>query len=774
MFVSLLPASLRTSLPRAFGFAALAVLALQGQVALAQEDVSPSEAQDDKAKPDEQRSEEGNTAHEDALISEETFRASLPELSADDDELGEALEPIEAFEKRFEARTLADSPIRDDEPETTDAAPPAKDDEGRAERPDRPRFTDPDLAQPLSPLGEFEAPPLDFTPAPVEDDTADPALRYRWQVTGLAQADAQTRVDLEEQFEALSALKQGDGKAANTAMLTARLADDKALLTRILRAEGWYMAEVRGRLVPAQRADKITALATLTVEAGPRFTVSRIVIEADPTIPDDLIEGAISLKPGDPITASRIQLNEALVAKTLPENGYPFAKIGPRDIALNPETAGGVYTLPVDTGPRARIGGFATSEGAVFDAEHIADIARFARGDLFDSRDLDDLRRALAATTLLRSYSVEPQATGEDAGDGAQYVTIQVDQTAGPPRTLAGTVGYGSGQGLRFEGSWAHRNLFPPEGALTASLIAGTLEQGAALAFRRANAGARDHTFDLGVSALRANFDAFEAVTGRVGATYSYVSTPIWQKRVTYAFGAEALASVEDAFNIEAGDFIDETYLIGAVFAQVGFDTSDDLLNPTRGFRLEASIRPEGSIEDGLTPYVRTVLDATGYIPAGDAIVLAGRARFGTLQGADSVDIAPSRRLYAGGGGSVRGFGFQELGPRALAPNDDFDPNDPDETDDPFTSEPIGGRSVIEASAEARHRFGDYGIVAFVDAGQVYTNTIPTFDDIRFGVGLGARVYTNFGPIRVDVGTPINRRDGESRINVYVSIGQAF
>ena len=45
---------------------------------------------------------------------------------------------------------------------------------------------------------------------------------------------------------------------------------------------------------------------------------------------------------------------------------------------------------------------------------------------------------------------------------------------------------------------------------------------------------------------------------------------------------------------------------------------------------------------------------------------------------------------------------------------------------------------------------------------------------MRFGVGVGGRVYTNFGPVRVDVATPIGRRTGESRINVYVSIGQAF
>ena len=45
---------------------------------------------------------------------------------------------------------------------------------------------------------------------------------------------------------------------------------------------------------------------------------------------------------------------------------------------------------------------------------------------------------------------------------------------------------------------------------------------------------------------------------------------------------------------------------------------------------------------------------------------------------------------------------------------------------------------------------------------------------MRFGVGVGGRVYTNFGPVRVDVATPIGRRPGEALVTVYVSIGQAF
>ncbi|MFD2578630.1 BamA/TamA family outer membrane protein [Novosphingobium colocasiae] len=104
----------------------------------------------------------------------------------------------------------------------------------------------------------------------------------------------------------------------------------------------------------------------------------------------------------------------------------------------------------------------------------------------------------------------------------------------------------------------------------------------------------------------------------------------------------------------------------------------------------------------------------------------------------------------------MRGFAYQKLGEQA------------------GDGDPLGGRSLNEGSAEVRYRFGNYGVVAFVDAGQAYRETTPQFSDLRYGVGIGGRFYTNFGPVRLDVATPLARRPGESRINVYVSIGQAF
>ena len=163
------------------------------------------------------------------------------------------------------------------------------------------------------------------------------------------------------------------------------------------------------------------------------------------------------------------------------------------------------------------------------------------------------------------------------------------------------------------------------------------------------------------------------------------------------------------------------------------------------------------SLGRGTNPYARILVEGSTYYPIGDSIVLAGRLRVGSIPGIDRSSLAPSRRFYGGGGGSVRGFGFQELGPK--------DPN----------NDPIGGRSLNEAAFEVRYRFGNFGIVPFVDVGQVYTSTLPRL--LLPARGRGHRravLHPTSAPFRVDVATPIGRREGESAVSVYVSIGQAF
>lgn len=703
------------------------------------------------------------------MITRDELEREVPELPPlGTDPLEGPLESIAEFERRVAAEQAAAEP-------EAGAAPPLgepvlADGDPVEEIGDAP-IRDAELVAPLPPLGEFQVEPVEFAEGEADEETVE--LAYTVQLNGLEQADAATQAALRDQFFDLSTLDD-DGEVANAAQLAARLGEDGLLLQRLLAAEGWFGAQVATRVERSAEAAG-PAVAVLDVVPGPRYSFAEIVVEAPPTQPPGLIRDALALQVGEPIVAVRVQGAEAQVALTLSERGYPFAEVGARDILLDPATAGGIYTLPVTTGARSVFGDIRTEGNLAFDADHIRTLARFRPGELYDSRLVDDLRQALVATRLFSTVAVVPQPTELPGPDGeTRQAAILVEQEAGPPRTLAASAGYGTGQGFRLQGSWQHRNLFPPEGALIASAVLGTQEQGASVTFRRANAGRRDRTFQAQLEALHQEYEAYEAYTGRLSALWSYDSTPIWQKPLTYAYGGQIIATNEQDYDFASEELVRRTFFIGGLTGQVGFDRTDSLLDPTRGFRLTALLQPEGSMQGGFSPYLRAQLDGSAYFSPTDALVLAGRVRVGTIQGVERFDIAPSRRMYAGGGGSVRGYGFQQLSPRVLVPNPRFDPEDEEEEDDPFIFRPIGGRSVAEAAAEVRYRFEAFGAVAFVDAGQAYESDVPRLSNLQFGAGIGARYYTAFGPLRLDLATPLNRRPGDPRVTVYVSIGQAF
>lgn len=695
------------------------------------------------------------------IVDDAEFDAAIPSL---DDA---PLESIDAWQAEQEAKEEGGTPQQQAAQTAADPAIAAVQDGDAVEILPDPPVTDPLLDDPLPPIDSFDAePPPEPTQAAEREARA---LRYVLRVDGLdatkttdvakdadgVAVEAAIWRDVRGRFDSLSALNDGDGSAENRAEISQRASADRQLLLDILQGQGFFDADVRVAVQPStEEGGPLNVV--LTVVPGRRYYLGQITFAAPAVQPADIISSNFVPKSGDPIVADIILAAEANISVKLPENGYPFAKVGARDILLDGDNGIGDYTLPVDTGARSYFGQLRTEGTPAFDADHVAILRRFKTGDLYDSRKVDDLRAALIATGLLSTVSVEAVPGEGSAPDGTPYADLLVRQEAAPPRTIAGSAGYGTGQGLRVEASWTHRNLFPPEGSLTAAGVLGTQEQAASLSFARANAGRRDRNVEISLSALHSNYDAFEAYTGRLAGTMSFVSTPIWQKKFTWSIGAELLATSEDQFDFARGLRDRQIFYVAALPGQVGLDRSNNLLDPTKGYRVNVRVSPEASLGTGKQIYARAILDASYYYPVKDNIVVAARARVGTISGIARDNLAPSRRFYGGGGGSVRGFGYQQLGPK--------DPN----------NDPVGGRSMNEFSLEGRYRFGNYGVVGFVDAGQVYASSIPKFNDWRMGVGVGGRFYTNFGPIRLDLATPVNRRQGESRFSVYVSIGQAF
>lgn len=682
------------------------------------------------------------------IVSEAELNAALPPLSGD---LNAPLEPMAPA-----GQATAPLPL----PDTTtpaielgDTIPPVGPE-------------DPQLGLPLEPLSGFNTTPL------VVADIADAEgqeVAYDTVINGL---DA---VALTGQWREFSALRDGDGEADTAFQVAQRAREDEALAVRLLRSLGYYDATASSTVeqIVATPRDPTKLRATVNATPGRLYTLAAINVRAGPTVPPGLVTRELPLKVGDPIEAARIQGAEANLALRLPQQGYPFVVVGDRDILLDdtgPRPTGD-YTLPVETGPRSSFGRLVTEGDPVFDLDHLNIFPRFKTGELYDVRRTDDLRDALVATSLFSTISVEPRRTGRPGPDGTEQVDLLVRQGRGPARTLNAQGGYSTGQGLRLEGQFQHRNLFPPEGALILGVVAGTQEQGASATFRRQNSGRRDRTVQLVAEANRNSYDAFEAFTFTLSGRISYDSTPIWQKPLTYAYGFELIGTNEDAFDFVRNERVRRTFGIAALPGQAQFDRSDDLLNPTRGYRLKLNLSPETSVQGSVSPYVRAMVEGTAYYLVNDRLVIAGRVRAGSILGIERDDLAPSRRYYGGGGGSVRGYGFQRLGP--FEPVSSLRPDDEGNIDT-GDLRPIGGRSLNEFALEARYRFGDFGIVPFFDAGNSYESILPSASGLRFGAGIGGRFYTNFGPLRVDVATPLNPRPGDGRVALYISIGQAF
>ena len=195
---------------------------------------------------------------------------------------------------------------------------------------------------------------------------------------------------------------------------------------------------------------------------------------------------------------------------------------------------------------------------------------------------------------------------------------------------------------------------------------------------------------------------------------------------------------------------------------RAAYDGSDNLLDPTWGFRASLRVSPEHSWQSsGNASYARIQFDGSYYQPFGSKLVMAAPCPARLDPGRSDREHRAVTGFYAGGGGSVRGFGYQEIGPRDSV------------------GDPSGGRALTELSLEARIktgllRRGNVGrAIHRWRCGRCGNDARAATTSASAPVSASA-MHTTFGPIRIDVATPLDRRKGESVIGIYVALGQAF
>ncbi len=665
-------------------------------------------------------------------------------------------EPLEIDSGFVEGESEADTPFDIDTALDTFAIPEP---EPLEPDPDRPSFA------------EIEAPDLVDLPDLVERELSDELiLAFPAEPGRFPEED-----EFVERFRALSSIEALDSGDDTVPQLAARARSDEELLDEILETYGYYSADVIRQLSGGRRGMSDSDLSDSERRAdadpqvrfdilpGTRYSFGEVDLGALDQLGDpdgSELRDTFGIRPGDPLYADRIVQQEAQLRVALGESGYPFAELGEPSLLVDHTREEGDLTLPVSPNGKYEFAGVDSDDPRFLSDRHLLRIARFEPGDTYQTSLQSDLRRAILATGLVSSVVVTPREVTPPQGDQPGEVALDVEMERAPLRTISGAIGYGTEDGFKLEAAWEHRNLFPPEGSLRVRGIAGTREQLASVTYRRNNFLDRDQILTVDAYASDIKTQAVDARTVALRGAFERVSNLLFQKPLSWQVGAEVLYT--DERNRITNGIVRprQEYLIGSIFGSATIDSTDDLLDPTEGFRLTGFAAPEVSRSLGTeTFYLRARVDASYYQSVGEHVI-AGRVAAASILGADAFRLAPSRRLYSGGGGSVRGYGFQAIGLR-----NQF-------------GEPLGGGSLVEGAVEARIQTGFFDgaleVVPFFDIGTVSREARPDFDVVRAGAGLGIRYKTSFGPIRVDVGVPLNPGEFDAPVVVYVSLGQAF
>ncbi|WP_343609889.1 BamA/TamA family outer membrane protein [Novosphingobium sp.] len=620
----------------------------------------------------------------------------------------------------------------------------------------------------------------EVTPPPVPVDRDARSLRRAEQAHYTLEwaVAIPERVALEARFHELSALaapepkplkgQKADPKSPDQELpqIAVRATTDRALLERLLHVYGYYDGEVLqsiGSITPAEAAAGVTPMVAFDLIPGRRYRFGEIstghLADAGPDAP--ALRDSLGIKTGDALHADAIPEGITSLQAALGEAGYPFAKIGAPELTVDHTREEGDLALEVTPEGKYRFGKVTSGSPHFLSAGHLQDIARFKPGQLWRRSEIEDFRRAVLATGLVSSVTVTPRVETAPQPDVPGIVATDVTMTPAPLHTIAGEIGYDTAEGFRLAASWEHRNLFPPEGLLRLRGIAGTHEQMAGVTFRRSNFLGRDRVLTVDVYGDNATLTAYAARKVAFAATYERQTTLLFQKPWVWSLGLQSEIS-DEREGVPSGITTGRTqYITTALPLRAAFDATDSLLDPQRGWRASLRVSPEIAFARGdRATYAVIQADASAYHKVSKGVELAGRIRLGSITAGDLNDVAPSRRFYAGGGASIRGYGYELVGPR----------ND--------LGEPKGGRGLYEVSLEARVDTpwfgGGFQLVPFIDGGGVDPQVLPGFRDMRYGAGMGVRYKTSFGPIRLDIGTPLNPRHGDGPVAIAVALGQAF
>lgn len=455
---------------------------------------------------------------------------------------------------------------------------------------------------------------------------------------------------------------------------------------------------------------------------------------------------------GDPVDAGLINREAALLLVQIGKDACLLSlDVTPR-LELKNQSAEVALIFDIEHGPKAKYGAAIIHGNESISPHAIQRAVTWKEGECYNDAGIARTRGALIGSQLFSTVKVTPAKTLNDQGEAP----IDIDVKERVEHTISAGANYATTQGYGLRLGWEDRNFSGDAEKMDLSGVFAQQEQSLGFAENIPGFGANNQTLVLSGSVKHEETSAYTSHDINAGALVERKILP--QVNVGLG-GAYLLARTDDQLTGNQNFGLIST----PGFAE--YDTRDNAQDAHKGLFTRLAVTPYVDTFDLTTDFAKALLTAQTYLSSGiiGKPTLALRASLGTIVGATSASLPSDLRFYAGGGGSVRGYGYQTLAPY-------------------YNGTPIGGSSLTEFSTELRLRFTEsIGGVGFIDAGNAYASGIPHIgQNLYYGAGIGLRYYSALGPIRLDVALPLNGRDindsgaSEHGAAFYVSLGQAF
>jgi len=485
------------------------------------------------------------------------------------------------------------------------------------------------------------------------------AAEFSVTITGVADEVLSAQL-----LEVAESQLSGDEAPATESRLYQMARQHLPALQKLMRSEGYYRAQITPKQVTVGAKPHIN----YQVTPGARIAFGKVEIKLE-----DIEHGyaipslsELALIPGEPAKAQVVIDSASKLKKLARDAGYPHAQVSKTDAVIDHQLEVMNVEFALESGPVGKLALPTFSGSTTVKTSALLAKVPWQAGDLYHPDLESQFKQRLLDARL---FAVVRIGYGKKLTEDG-LLPVQVELKERKHRILKAGVQFHSDEGIGADLSWQHRNYFGAGEWFEVDLDLAVDAQVFETTFRKPEFYRLDQALRASFSLENRTTDAFEGLILDTGIGIERNLSA--NRDVTLGVGFRLSDIEQDG----------EKNSYGLIYLPIDFkwDTSDNLLHPTQGFRMQLEAAPYVDMLNDSSYFLRLYGRFSHYIQVMDSprVILAGRLTLASMLGASRERIPPDLRFYAGGGGSVRGIGYQLASPL----DDDNDP--------------LGGRSLFE------------------------------------------------------------------------------